>query len=43
MRIAIPNKGRLQGPALQFLNSVGIKPLANDDRALMVPTSWEGV
>ncbi|MCG3108677.1 ATP phosphoribosyltransferase [Metallosphaera sp. J1] len=43
MKIAIPNKGRLQGPALQFLNSVGIKPLANDDRALMVPTSWEGV
>ncbi|AWR99772.1 ATP phosphoribosyltransferase [Metallosphaera hakonensis] len=43
MKIAIPNKGRLQGPALQFLNSVGIKSMANDDRALMVPTSWEGV
>ncbi|QKQ99533.1 ATP phosphoribosyltransferase [Metallosphaera tengchongensis] len=43
MKIAIPNKGRLQGPAIQFLNYVGIKPLANDDRALMVPTSWEGV
>ena len=43
LKIAIPNKGRLQGPALQFLNSVGIKPMANDDRALMVPTSWEGV
>ncbi len=43
LKIAIPNKGRLQGPALQFLNSVGIKSMANDDRALMVPTSWEGV
>lgn len=43
MKIAIPNKGRLQTPIIQFLNSVGIKPTANDDRALMVPTSWDGV
>jgi ATP phosphoribosyltransferase len=43
LKIAIPNKGRLQTPTIQFLNSVGIKPTANDDRALMVPTSWDGV
>ncbi len=43
LKIAIPNKGRLQQPTLQFLQSVGIKPLASDDRALIVPTSWEGV
>ncbi|TRM90485.1 ATP phosphoribosyltransferase, partial [Sulfolobus sp. B1] len=43
MKIAIPNKGRLQQPTLQFLQSVGIKPSASDDRALIVPTSWEGV
>lgn len=28
---------------MQFLQSVGIKPLASDDRALIIPTSWEGV
>ncbi|BDB97367.1 ATP phosphoribosyltransferase [Saccharolobus caldissimus] len=43
MKIAIPNKGRLQQPTMQFLQSVGIKPLASDDRALIIPTSWEGV
>ncbi len=43
LKIAIPNKGRLQQPTLQFLQSVGIKPSASDDRALIVPTSWEGV
>lgn len=43
LKIAIPNKGRLQQPVLQFLNSVGIKPLASDERALIVPTNWEGV
>ncbi|ARM76295.1 ATP phosphoribosyltransferase [Acidianus manzaensis] len=43
MKIAIPNKGRLQQPVLQFLSSVGIKPLASDERALILPTSWDGV
>ena len=43
MRIAIPNKGRLQQPVLQFLASVGIRPLMSDERALIVPTNWEGV
>lgn len=43
LKIAIPNKGRLQQPTMQFLQSVGIKPLASDDRALIIPTSWEGV
>lgn len=43
MKIAIPNKGRLQQPAIQFLSSVGIKPLTSDERALIIPTSWEGV
>ncbi len=41
LRIAIPNKGRLKEPTLQFLINVGIRPLASDDRALMIPTSWE--
>ncbi|MCI2414400.1 MAG: ATP phosphoribosyltransferase [Candidatus Aramenus sp.] len=43
MKIAVPNKGRLQQPALQLLSSVGIKPLSSDERALILPTSWEGV
>ena len=43
LKIAIPNKGRLQQPTLQFLHLVGIKPLAGDDRALIIPTSWDGV
>ena len=43
MRIAIPNKGRLQQPVLQFLANVGIRPLMSDERALIVPTNWEGV
>ncbi|EZQ11026.1 MULTISPECIES: ATP phosphoribosyltransferase [Acidianus] len=43
MKIAIPNKGRLQQPTLQFLSQTGIKPLASDERALIIPTSWEGV
>ncbi|MEM0374646.1 MAG: ATP phosphoribosyltransferase [Sulfolobaceae archaeon] len=43
MRIAIPNKGRLQQPILDFLSNVGIKPLASDEKALIIPTSWEGI
>lgn len=43
MRIAIPNKGRLQQPALQFLGSAGIRPLMGEDRALIIPTNWDGV
>ncbi len=43
LRIAIPNKGRLQQPVLQFLANVGIRPLMSDERALIVPTNWEGV
>ncbi|AWR98303.1 ATP phosphoribosyltransferase [Acidianus sulfidivorans JP7] len=43
MKIAIPNKGRLQQPTLQFLSFVGIKPLASDERALILPSSWDGV
>jgi len=43
LKVAIPNKGRLQQPTLQFLTQVGIKPLASDERALMIPTSWDGV
>mgnify|MGYP001770784232 CR=1 FL=1 len=43
LRIAIPNKGRLQQPVLQFLADVGIKPLMSNERALIVPTNWEGV
>lgn len=43
LKIAIPNKGRLQQPTLQFLSSVGIKPLTSDERALILPTNWEGV
>jgi ATP phosphoribosyltransferase len=41
LRIAIPNKGRLKDPAMQFIMSVGIRPLAGDDRSLMIPTSWD--
>ncbi|MBP1357452.1 MAG: ATP phosphoribosyltransferase, partial [Sulfolobus sp.] len=43
MKIAIPNKGRLMQPTLDFLSSVGIKALASDDRALIIPTSLEDV
>ncbi len=43
MRIAIPNKGRLQQPALNLLQLAGIKPLSIDERALVIPTSWESV
>lgn len=43
MKIAIPNKGRLKEPVLQFLSTVGVKGNFSDDRALIVPTNWEGV
>ena len=43
MKIAIPNKGRLKDPVLQFLSSVGVKGNFSDDRALIIPTNWEGV
>ena len=43
MRIAIPNKGRLQQPAIELLNATGIKLLSTDERALIVQTSWSDV
>jgi len=43
LKIAIPNKGRLKDPVLQFLSSVGVKGNFSDDRALIIPTNWEGV
>ncbi len=43
MRIAIPNKGRLQQPTLTLLQMAGIKPTAIDERALILSTNWEGV
>lgn len=43
MKIAIPNKGRLKDPVIQFLASVGVKGNFSDDRALIIPTNWEGV
>ncbi|MEM1748880.1 MAG: ATP phosphoribosyltransferase, partial [Sulfolobales archaeon] len=43
MRIAIPNKGRLQQPTINLLQLAGVKPLSMDERALVVPTSWNNV
>ncbi len=43
MRIAVPSKGRLQEPALRLLEAVGIKPQYTDPRALVVPTTMNGV
>lgn len=43
MRIAIPNKGRLQLPTLQLLQAIGVKPNAFDERALVIPTNWGNV
>ena len=43
MKVAVPNKGRLQQPALNFIQSMGIRPLMGEDRALIVPTNWENV
>ncbi|MEM1982451.1 MAG: ATP phosphoribosyltransferase [Sulfolobales archaeon] len=41
--MAIPNKGRLQQPTINLLQSASIKPLSIDDRALIVPTNWDMV
>ncbi len=43
MRIAIPNKGRLQQPAIALLQLAGIKPTAVDERALIIPSNWKEV
>jgi ATP phosphoribosyltransferase len=43
LKIAVPNKGRLQQPTLNFIQSLGIRPLMGEDRALIVPTNWEDV
>ncbi len=41
MLLAVPNKGRLVEPTMRMLDAVGIRPLASDDRALVLPTSWQ--
>jgi len=43
MLLAVPSKGRLQEPTLKLLEAVGIKALASDERALVIPTSWPDV
>ena len=43
MRIAIPNKGRLQQPSIDLIQAAGIKPLSIDERALVIPTNWKDV
>lgn len=43
MRVAIPNKGRLQQPTINLLQLAGVKPISMDERALVVPTSWSNV
>lgn len=43
MLLAVPSKGRLQEPALKLLEAVGIRPLASDERALVIPTTWRDV
>ena len=44
LRIAVPSKGRLRGPALRLLEAAGIEPLYGDsDRALVVPTTRDDV
>ena len=43
MRIAIPNKGRLQQPSIELIQAAGIKPLSIDERALVIPTNWKDV
>jgi len=43
MLLAVPSKGRLQDPTLKLLEAVGIRPLASDERALVIPTTWPDV
>lgn len=43
MRIAIPNKGRLQQPTIELLQMAGIRFTAIDEKALILPTNWSGV
>ncbi len=45
LRIAVPSKGRLRGPALKLLEAAGIEPLYGDgeSRALLVPTTRDDV
>jgi len=43
LRIAIPNKGRLREPTIQLLQEIGIKLKSLDERALVIPTTWEQV
>ncbi|MEM0370511.1 MAG: ATP phosphoribosyltransferase [Pyrobaculum sp.] len=43
MLLAVPSKGRLQDPALRLLEAVGIRALASDERALVIPTTWRDV
>jgi ATP phosphoribosyltransferase len=43
MRLAIPNKGRLQQPTVELLNAAGIKLLSTDERALIIQTNWSEV
>ncbi len=43
MRIAIPNKGRLQEPVLNILKNAGFQPLYTDPRALILPTKSKDV
>lgn len=43
LRIAVPNKGRLRGPALRLLEESGISPIYDPgSRSLVTPTSLEG-
>jgi len=41
--LAIPSKGRLLDPTLKLLEAIGMRLLASDERALVVPTSWRDV
>jgi len=43
LRIAIPNKGRLRGPAIELLKSAGLKMQDVDEKALFVRTNNENI